>query len=134
MGKKKDENRAAAGADESKESDALQHINKKKKKQNTWYQTWYKSFAKSCTLLGAILCETGRPARNAHSFDVKKVYWDVDGNLRQGTYDRKREEELLHVLERDCGDDSDPNQVWMIIPSRWIRNWLLFSHLKLRFT
>ncbi len=69
--------------------------------------------------------------KSIKSFDVQKIYWDVDGNLRQGTSDRKREEELLHVLERDCGDDSDPTQVWVVIPSRWIRNWLLFAHLKL---
>ena len=66
-----------------------------------------------------------------YSFDVKKIYWDIDGNLRQGTSDRKREEELLRVIESDAGDDNDPDFLWMIIPSHWIRNWLLFAHLKL---
>lgn len=76
-------------------------------------------------------CPQKKVVNNRKSYDVKKIFWDADGNLRQGLSDRVREEELLHILERDCGDDSDPNQVWMIIPSRWIRNWLLFAHLKL---
>jgi hypothetical protein len=25
---------------------------------------------------------------------------------------------------------SDPDKIWMIIPSRWVRKWLLFAHLK----
>jgi len=65
------------------------------------------------------------------SFDIKKIFWDVDGNLRQGTTERSREEEVLHVLEHDSGIDENTEQVWIIIPSRWIRDWLLFAYHKL---
>ena len=34
------------------------------------------------------------------------------------------------MLEVDDPDESDPDKLWMIIPSRWVRKWLLFAHLK----
>lgn len=73
-----------------------------------------------------------KPKPVLKTFDCKKVYWDYDGNLRQGLSKKKREDEVLRVLERDDNDDEDPQTVWMIIPSLWVRNWLLFAHFKLR--
>jgi hypothetical protein len=35
------------------------------------------------------------------------------------------------MLQSDSNNDEDPSKVWMIIPSRWIRMWLLFAHFKL---
>eukprot|EP01040_Poterioochromonas_malhamensis_P017104 gene17104-19582_t len=64
-------------------------------------------------------------------YDVRKIYWDSDGNLRHGTTRRNRDDEILKILQADTNDDSDAARVWMIIPSRWIRMWLLFAHYKL---
>jgi len=63
--------------------------------------------------------------------DVKKVYWDAEGNLRVGHTLRNRDEEVIALLEADTNDDSDPTKVWMIVPSRWLKEWLIFAHLKL---
>lgn len=34
-------------------------------------------------------------------------------------------------MEADTSNDDDPERLWMILPSRWIRLWLQFSYLKL---
>jgi hypothetical protein len=65
------------------------------------------------------------------SFDPRKVYWDVEGNLRHGTTTRNREEELLQILQADSKDETDPTKIWMIVPSRWLKAWLVFVHFKL---
>lgn len=70
-----------------------------------------------------------------------------------GTSDRNRDDELIQLLQADTNDETDPEKLWqvvdirelsfrfdnvqsdftrMIIPSRWIREWLLFAHFKLR--
>jgi len=64
-------------------------------------------------------------------YDVPKIYWDQDGNLRYGQSDRIRDQEVLSVLQADDSDETDETKVWMIVPSRWIKKWLLFAHLKL---
>lgn len=64
-------------------------------------------------------------------YDVPKIYWDQDGNLRYGQSSRVREQEVLSILQADDSDESDETKVWMIVPSRWIKKWLLFAHLKL---
>jgi hypothetical protein len=63
--------------------------------------------------------------------NLKKIYWDNDGNLRHGTTTRNRDEELIQLLQSDVNDDKDETKLWMIIPSRWIKEWLIFTHLKL---
>ena len=58
-------------------------------------------------------------------------YQDQDGNLRYGESDRNRDEEIIAILQADCNDDAvDPSQLWMIIPSRWVKQWILFAHFK----
>eukprot|EP00601_Ochromonadales_sp_CCMP2298_P037185 CAMPEP_0173360780 /NCGR_PEP_ID=MMETSP1144-20121109/20805_1 /TAXON_ID=483371 /ORGANISM="non described non described, Strain CCMP2298" /LENGTH=208 /DNA_ID=CAMNT_0014310227 /DNA_START=86 /DNA_END=708 /DNA_ORIENTATION=- len=68
--------------------------------------------------------------RKEKMFDVRKIYWDQDGNLRHGLTDRNRDAEVLNILKSDDNDDSDSTKLWMIIPSRWVRQWLLFAHVK----
>jgi len=63
-------------------------------------------------------------------FDVKKIYWDNDGNLRHGTTERNRDEEIIKLLQADSNNDSDWTKLWMIVPSRWVRFWLLFAYYK----
>ena len=65
------------------------------------------------------------------AFDPRKIYWDVEGNLRHGTTTRNREEELLQILQADSKDETDPTKIWMIVPSRWLKAWLTFVHFKL---
>lgn len=62
--------------------------------------------------------------------DIRKIYWDADGNLRYGKTYRNREEEMVKMLQRDSNDEADLSQLWMIIPSRWVRHWLLFAYIK----
>jgi hypothetical protein len=64
-------------------------------------------------------------------YDVRKIYWDADGNLRYGTSTRQRDDEIIQILQADSNDDSDEDKMWMIIPSRWIRLWLQFAYLKI---
>jgi hypothetical protein len=59
--------------------------------------------------------------------DPKNIYWDDYGNLRLGMTKRDRTDELLQLLMRDKTEDVD---LWVIIPSRWLRQWLIFAHLK----
>jgi len=61
---------------------------------------------------------------------IEKIYWDADGNLRYGETERNRDAEVLDLLSRDNNEDEKEARVWMIIPSRWVREWLLFAHLK----
>ena len=65
------------------------------------------------------------------TLDIAKIYWDADGNLRYGVSERNRDVEVLEILSRDTNEDEEVARVWMIIPSRWVRNWLLFAHLKI---
>lgn len=51
--------------------------------------------------------------------------------MRYGETDRNRDHEVIVLLQADDIDQSDLTKVWMIIPSRWIKQWLLFAHLKL---
>ena len=104
-----------------KENEAVKKV---KVKRQTWKRWW------QVNVVGSVqyLCE---PDRTQHSYDAQKIYWDCDGNLRQGLSDRRREEEMLKILENDTVEDESPDKVWYIIPSRWVRNWLIFAHLKL---
>ena len=61
---------------------------------------------------------------------IEKIYWDADGNLRYGETERNRDAEVLDLLSRDNNEDEKEARLWMIIPSRWVREWLLFAHLK----
>lgn len=63
-------------------------------------------------------------------YDHNRIYWDIDGNLRLGEISRNRDEEVLELLQLDNPDESDAEKLWMIIPSRWVRKWLLYAHLK----
>eukprot|EP01032_Pedospumella_encystans_P023151 gene23151-26212_t len=67
---------------------------------------------------------------NTEINDVRKIYWDSFGNLRVGNSDRNRDDEILNILKTDTNDEEDPTKLWMIVPSRWIRQWLLFAHIK----
>ena len=131
MGSKNDEESAAEPLSgvSTEAVDVKAKKEKKEKKEKSF------SLLKCLRGVGTFLCQP-LALENKHvnmkSYDVQKIYWDVDGNLRQGLSKRDRDEELLQILEDDDGNDGDPNQVWMIIPSRWVRNWLLFTHLKLR--
>jgi hypothetical protein len=66
-------------------------------------------------------------------YDLNKIYWDADGNLRYGKTTRDRDYEVLTILKADESDADDPDEtkLWMIVPSRWIKFWLLFSHHKI---
>jgi len=65
------------------------------------------------------------------SYDVRMIFWDLDGNLRLGSSLRSRDDELLSLLKTDFSNMENPDTIWMIIPSRWARKWVLFSHLRL---
>lgn len=75
--------------------------------------------------------EENEVAEEKAVFDIKKIYWDRDGNLRHGTVVKNRDEEVIQMLQSDTNDESDPTKLWMIIPSRWVRKWLLFVHVKI---
>jgi hypothetical protein len=38
-------------------------------------------------------------------YDIKKIYWDVDGNLRYGISEKNRDEEVLEMLQLDNLDE-----------------------------
>lgn len=63
-------------------------------------------------------------------YDYKKIYWDRDGNLRYGLSSRNRDEEIIKILLADSIDEENVKRVWMILPSRWVKEWLMFAHLK----
>eukprot|EP01031_Cornospumella_fuschlensis_P036122 gene36122-43805_t len=65
------------------------------------------------------------------NYDVRRIYWDKDGNLRHGRTERNRDDEIVKILQADTHDETDMSKLWMIIPSRWIRNWLIFAHYRL---
>lgn len=62
--------------------------------------------------------------------DTRNIYWGPDGNLWTGRSIVNRDEELLDILENDTFDESDPTALWVIMPSRWLRRWLLFCKFK----
>lgn len=108
--------------EEHSEGIADSNATKESKKSFSFRRWWKKNLSK---YFGT------KKLKMTKSFDVSKIYWDADGNLRQGKSDRSREDELLALLEHDIPDNEDPNQVWIIIPSRWVRQWLLFAYHKL---
>jgi len=67
------------------------------------------------------------------SYDPRMIFWDRDGNLRLGSSIRNRDNEVLKILMEDGNDLSDQpaDTIWMVIPSRWARKWVLFAHLRL---
>ena len=105
------------------EKEAAAASNGKKKKKTLWQQ-----YRLHCFDFMKGILDTQGPLR---SFDVDKIYWDVEGNLRQGGSVRDRDEELLKMLEADQIADDDPETIWAIIPSRFIREWLLFAKMKI---
>lgn len=66
-------------------------------------------------------------------YDIAKIYWDTDGNLRVGKSSRNRDDEVVEILENDNNgtDKSSETALWVIVPSRWLRKWLIFAHMKL---
>lgn len=64
-------------------------------------------------------------------YDYKKIYWDRDGNLRYGLSARNRDDEIIRILLTDSINQDDATKLWMVVPSRWIKEWLMFSHLKI---
>lgn len=63
--------------------------------------------------------------------DVANIFWDAHGNLRHGNSSRDRDAEVLDILSGDTCEETEEGRVWMIVPSRWVRHWLLFAHLKI---
>lgn len=103
---------------------------KKKREKNNqayWASKW-NSARLACFNFMKDCFGDGRPVK---SYDVEKIYWDADGNLRQGGSDRDRNNEVLLLLEADEFDTSDPQKIWVAIPSRWIREWLLFAQMNI---
>jgi len=75
--------------------------------------------------------ETLQKQRNKLIKDVRRIYWDADGNLRYGTTTRNRDDEIMHILQADITDEKDDTKMWMIIPSRWVSQWLVFAYYKM---
>ncbi len=46
------------------------------------------------------------------TYDVQRIYWDADGNLRHGTSKRDRDLEVLNLIQIDSVDESDPGKLW----------------------
>lgn len=65
------------------------------------------------------------------SYDVRLIFWDMDGNLRLGNSLRNRDDEIISMLKGDQEDTEIADTIWMLIPSRWARKWVLFAHLRL---
>ncbi len=83
--------------------------------------------------------------------DHRNIYWGPDGNLWTGSISVyffcaicnllpvvclgrsviNRDEHLLEILEQDTCDEADIRQLWMIMPSRWLRRWLLFIKFRI---
>ena len=65
-----------------------------KKKHRPWtFSRWWRKSIQPMFV--------SKPPKLIKSFDTKRIFWDVDGNLRQGTTTRSRDEEILHMLEHD---------------------------------
>jgi hypothetical protein len=62
--------------------------------------------------------------------DTRNIYWGTDGNIWTGRSIINRDEELLDLIEKDTYDESDKTSLWVIMPSRWLRRWLLFCKFK----
>lgn len=69
--------------------------------------------------------------RDTKVFDIRKIYWDKDGNLRHGRSKRNRDDEILTLLQKDHTDAEDKAALWIIIPNRWLRTWLIFAYMKM---
>ncbi len=73
------------------------------------------------------------------SYDIRMMFWDLDGNLRIGKSLRDRDEEILKILmtgtdnpDKDVKDEEETgDEVYVLLPSRWLREWVLFAHLRL---
>ena len=51
--------------------------------------------------------------------------------MRVGDSVRDRDAEIKKLLELDSTEDTEGNKLWLFIPSRWVRKWLMFASLKL---
>lgn len=69
--------------------------------------------------------------RNKLIKDIRRIYWDPDGNLRYGNTTRNRDDEVMHIIQADTNDEKDETKLWMIVPSRWINQWLVFAYYKM---
>lgn len=76
--------------------------------------------------------QTTKAIREDEVFPLNRIYWDGDGNLRHGNTSRNREDEVLQMLQKDSNNEDDPTKLWIIVPSRWIRKWLMFAQLKIQ--
>ncbi len=100
----------------------------KAKKEGPKTKTYYQKARLACFDFMKQLLDRPQPA---HSYAVDKIYWDGDGNLRQGGSTRDRDGEILMLLEADQLHTDDPEKIWVVVPSRFIREWLLFAQMKL---
>lgn len=100
----------------------------KAKAEGVKKRTYYQQFRLACFDFMKEMLEQPRPA---HSYAVEKIYWDGEGNLRQGGSTRDRDGEILMLLEADAMNTDDPDRIWVVIPSRFIRDWLLFAQMKM---
>ena len=84
--------------------------------------------APDCTKVVKFFTKCCEPA--PHSYDLSLIFWDASGNLRQGRSDRRRDDEVLRLMEDDSIEEKE-DKIWMIVPSRWIRFWLIFAQKKI---
>jgi len=66
-------------------------------------------------------------------YEIQNIYWDTDGNLRVGNSSRSRDDEVIAILENDNNGPVEDAEtaLWVVVPSRWLRKWLIFAHMKL---
>jgi hypothetical protein len=50
-----------------------------------------------------------------------------------GKSSRARDDEVIEILENDSNGPVEESEtaLWIVVPSRWLRKWLVFAHLKL---
>ena len=106
----------------------LEDRENEKKKQEKKLTNYWHLFRLGCFNFMKEWCAEPKQVK---SYDYTKIYWDSEGNLRQGGSDRDRNDELLILLENDRADSTDPERIWVVMPSRWIREWLIFAEMKI---
>jgi hypothetical protein len=52
-------------------------------------------------------------------YDVNKIYWDSDGNLRHGTTTRNRDDEIIKLLQADSHADDDYTKLWCVTSKQY---------------
>ena len=91
----------------------LEDRENEKKKQEKKLTNYWHLFRLGCFNFMKEWCAEPKQVK---SYDYTKIYWDSEGNLRQGGSDHDRNDELIILLENDRADSTDPERIWVVMP------------------